>query len=95
MRAFIVEISITAVRVGNDYSIKSRRVIDVDDDRNIDELLDVPLGKLILGSSYRPKEEPKEEPMTFEKARELGLLQTEEWRWKHEVECQSPSEETT
>ena len=55
MKAFAVEMHIYATRLGNDYDIKSRRVIDVDNDRNIDELLDVPIGKLILGSAYKPK----------------------------------------
>ena len=60
MNSFVVEINITSTRIGNDYSVKSRRVIDVDNDRNIDELLDVPIGSLILGSVYKPKTKEEE-----------------------------------
>ena len=28
--------------------------IDVDDDRNLDEIMNIPIGKLILGSAYKP-----------------------------------------
>ena len=56
MRSFSVEINITARRIGNGYSLKSLRVIDVEDDTNIDEIIDVPLGKLILGSAYKSKQ---------------------------------------
>ena len=56
MASFIVDISIMTSRIiGNEYNLKVRRVIDVDNDTNLDEILDIPIGKLILGSGYQPK----------------------------------------
>ena len=57
MKAFNIKVKIYAVRIGNDFSLEVDRVIDVDNDTNLDEILDVPLGKLILGSAYKPSQE--------------------------------------
>lgn len=55
MKAFNIHVKIYASRIGNDFSLEVTRRIDVNNDTNIDEILDVPLGKLILGSAYKPK----------------------------------------
>ena len=63
MRAFHIKVKIYASRIGNNFSLEVDRVIDVDDDTKLDEIMDVPIGQLILGSAYKPThmtEIPKE-----------------------------------
>lgn len=55
MKAFHINVKIYASRIGNDFSLEVSNVIDVNNDTNLNEILDVPLGKLILGSAYKPK----------------------------------------
>jgi hypothetical protein len=35
--------------------MKVTRDVGVDDDRNLDGIMDIPIGKLILGPAYEPK----------------------------------------
>lgn len=54
MRSFHITIDICASRIGNSFDMKVTRNIDVENDRNLDEIMDIPIGKLILGSAYTP-----------------------------------------
>ena len=72
MKAFNIHVKIYASRIGNDYCIDVSRVIDVNDDTNLNEILAVPLGKLILGSAYKPKSDDRP---TLDQLREMGVLQ--------------------
>lgn len=72
MKAFNIKVKIYAIRMGNDFSLEVTRCIDVNDDTNINEILDVPLGKLILGSAYKPKSDDRP---TLDQLREMGVLQ--------------------
>lgn len=55
MKAFHIKVKIYASRIGNDFSLEVDRCIDVDNDTKLDEIMDVPIGQLILGSAYKPK----------------------------------------
>lgn len=55
MKGFNISVEIYATRFGNPYHVKATTTIDVDDDTKLDEILDVPIGQLILGSAYKPK----------------------------------------
>lgn len=55
MRSFKITLDIYASRIGNSFGMKVTRNIDVDNDQNLDEIMDIPIGKLILGSSYAPR----------------------------------------
>lgn len=55
MKSFQVTIDIRATRINNPFDMKVTRNIDVDNDRNLDEIMDIPIGKLILGSAYAPR----------------------------------------
>lgn len=73
MKAFHIDLHVTVTRSDldanyNSFNAKVSRTIDVDDDTKLDEILDIPLRKLILGSAYTPKneEEPNEDPKTDE-----------------------------
>jgi hypothetical protein len=52
MKGFQITIDIHATRIDNPFDMKVTREIGVDDDRNLDEIMDIPIGKLILGSAY-------------------------------------------
>ena len=54
MKSFQITIDIHATRIGNSFDMKVTRNIDVDNDRNLDEIMDIPIGRLILGSAYAP-----------------------------------------
>lgn len=54
MKGFNITIDIHATRIDNSFDMKVTREIDVDNDRNLDEIMDIPIGKLILGSTYAP-----------------------------------------
>ena len=54
MKSFQITIDIYATRIDNPFDMKVTRNIDVDDDRKLDEIIDIPIGKLILGSAYAP-----------------------------------------
>ena len=72
MKAFHINVKIYASRIGNDFALEVSRVIDVNNDTNLNEILDVPLGKLILGSAYKPKSDDRP---TLDQLREMGVLQ--------------------
>jgi hypothetical protein len=55
MKSFQITIDIRATRINNPFDMKVTRNIDVDDDRNLDEIMDIPIGKLILGSAYEER----------------------------------------
>ena len=57
MKAFHIDVHVYATAFGNPYNIKASTIVDVDDDTKLDEILDIPIGQLILGSSYKPKEQ--------------------------------------
>ncbi len=76
MKAFHIKVKIYASRIGNHFSLEVDRTIDVNNDTNLNEILDVPLGKLILGSAYKPKSDDRP---TLDQLREMGVLQTEQW----------------
>lgn len=54
MKGFQITIDIHATRIDNPFDMKVTKNIDVDNDRNLDEIMDIPIGKLILGSAYSP-----------------------------------------
>ena len=54
MKGFQITVNIHASRIDNPFDMKVTRNIDVDDDRNLDEIMNIPIGKLILGSAYKP-----------------------------------------
>lgn len=54
MKSFQITIDIHANRIDNPYDLKVTRNIGVDDDRNLDEIMDIPIGKIILGPAYAP-----------------------------------------
>jgi hypothetical protein len=55
MKGFTISVDISATRFGNPYHLKASTTINVDDDTKLDEIMDVPIGQLILGSAYKPK----------------------------------------
>jgi len=55
MKGFQITIDIHATRIDNPFDMKVTRNIDVDNDLNLDEIMDIPIGKLILGSAYTPQ----------------------------------------
>lgn len=55
MKAFTIDIDIYATRFNNPYHVKASTTIDVDDDTKLDEIMDIPIGQLILGSAYKPE----------------------------------------
>lgn len=54
MGAFSINVEISTIGFDNPYHVKASTNIDVDDDTKLDEIMDVPIGKLILGSAYKP-----------------------------------------
>lgn len=54
MKSFQITLDIHANRIDNPYDVNVTRNIEVDDDRNLDGILDIPIGKLILGPAYAP-----------------------------------------
>lgn len=52
---FNISVEIYATRFGNPYHVKATTTINVDDDTKLDEIMDIPIGHLILGSVYKPK----------------------------------------
>jgi hypothetical protein len=54
MKSFQITIDIHANRINNPFRMKVTRDVGVDDDRNLDGIMDIPIGKLILGSTYAP-----------------------------------------
>lgn len=60
MKAFHIDVHVYATAFGNPYNIKASTRVDVDDDTRLDEIMDIPLGKLILGSAYAPKEDDED-----------------------------------
>lgn len=54
MKSFQITIDIHANRINNPFNVKVTRDIGVDDDRNLDGIMDIPIGKLILGPAYAP-----------------------------------------
>lgn len=60
-KTFVVDIKIQRnISVFDDdgpYRIEAHREFDVTDNTKLDEIMDIPIGQLILGSAYKPKEE--------------------------------------
>lgn len=60
-KIFEVDIKIRrSIRVFDDkglYKVEAHQEFEVTDDTKLDEIMDIPIGKLILGSAYKPKEE--------------------------------------
>lgn len=54
MKGFQITIDIHATRIDNPFDMKVTRNINVDNDLNLDEIMDIPIGKFILGSAYKP-----------------------------------------
>jgi len=54
MKSFQITINIHATRIDNPFDMKVTKNIDVTNDHNLDEIMDIPIGKLILGSAYAP-----------------------------------------
>jgi hypothetical protein len=54
MKGFQITIDIHATRIDNPFDMKVTKNIDVTNDHNLDEIMDIPIGKLILGSAYAP-----------------------------------------
>lgn len=56
-KSFVVDIKIQrSLRVFDDdgpYKIEAHREFDVTDNTGLDEIMDIPIGQLILGSAYR------------------------------------------
>lgn len=82
MKAFNIKIKIYATRIGNPYSLEVSKTIDVDNDRKLDEILDIPIGRLILGDSYKPKdldittpEEPQQTKETDSDVTDIVIVQ--------------------
>ena len=50
MKSYQITIDIHAIR----FDVKVTRNVEVDDDRNLDGIMDIPIGKLILGPAYAP-----------------------------------------
>ena len=60
-KTFVVDIKIQrSLRVFDDkgpYKVEAHQEFTVDDDTKLDEIMDIPIGKIILGSAYK-KEAP-------------------------------------
>ena len=54
MRSFRIIIDVHSNQTENPFDMTVTRNIDVDNDRTLDEIMDIPIGKLILGSAYAP-----------------------------------------
>jgi hypothetical protein len=54
---FNITLDIKTGTFGSHHDLKTSTEIDVQNDRNFDEILDIPIGRLILGTSYKSKED--------------------------------------
>ena len=60
-KTFIVDIKVQrSLSVFDDkgpYKVEAHQEFTVDDNTKLDEIMDIPIGKIILGSAYKPKSE--------------------------------------
>lgn len=54
---FNITLGIKTGTFGSHHDLKTSTEIDVQNDHNFDEILDIPIGCLILGTSYKSKED--------------------------------------
>ena len=63
-KIFVVDIKIQRnLRVFDDkglYKVEAHQEFEVTDDTKLDEIMDIPIGKLILGSAYKPKKDDED-----------------------------------